>query len=141
MDDVTSNINITCDMLIQIIRNLILLTNVSSNISPEAVNSLLNDSNATNSKSTLSNNSSGSDNISLSSYANYNLNLFHPLYLNHNLNQYKTPSSKPKKHSITSSELNNDDDSLVTLTNNNHPLTPTNNVINNHDNKYVAKEK
>ena len=43
MDDATSNLNTTCDMLIQIIRHLILLSNVSTNISADAVNSLLRD--------------------------------------------------------------------------------------------------
>jgi hypothetical protein len=41
IDEMTSSINLTCDMVTQIVKNLMLLSNVSTNIGPDAVNELL----------------------------------------------------------------------------------------------------
>jgi hypothetical protein len=122
MDDITSNINITCDMLIAIVRNLIILTNTSSNISPEAVKALLDDAArsttttptttaasataaATNQDATVHSSSSsspspqtGSTSLLLDNINQYHYHLYHPLYMNNQLNQYKIGT---KGHSTT----------------------------------------
>ncbi|CAF0867224.1 unnamed protein product [Brachionus calyciflorus] len=82
LDEMSSNINVTCDMLAQIVRNLIVLSNTSTNISPEAVKSLLNETEAKTKEST-------DINYDLDQYKYH---LYHPLYLNQQLNQYKTKS-------------------------------------------------
>lgn len=85
MDDITSNINITCDMLIQIIRNLVVLSNTSSNISPAAVSSLLEETSNNTLPSMLSN--------SFDDLSKYQYHLYHPLHNNSQLNQFKMQSS------------------------------------------------
>ena len=93
MDDITSNINITCDMLIQIIRNLIILSNTSSNISSAAVNSLLNSVPAPSSSSNSSSTETtlvtdiGSKGTLMDQFQSINLN--NPLYTNSQLNHYR----------------------------------------------------
>lgn len=79
MDDVSSNINITCDMLVQIIRNLILLSNTSTNVGPEALKSLLASNDAAKSPDSLK-----------SDLEQYKFHLYHPMYLNNQLSQYNT---------------------------------------------------
>ena len=100
MDDITSNINITCDMLIQIIRNLVVLSNTSSNISPAAVSSLLEETSNNTLPSMLSN--------SFDDLSKYQYHLYHPLHNNSQLNQFKMQSSLSENISnpnISSSEI------------------------------------
>ena len=91
MDDITSNINITCDMLIQIIRNLIILSNTSSNISSAAVNSLLNavpsSSSQSSSAETTIITDIGSKATLMDQFQSINLN--NPLYTNSQLNHFR----------------------------------------------------
>jgi len=93
MDDITSNINITCDMLIQIIRNLIILSNTSSNISSAAVNSLLNSvppastSSRSSSVETAIVTDIGSKATLMDQFQSINLN--NPLYTNSQLNHFR----------------------------------------------------
>ena len=91
MDDITSNINITCDMLIQIIRNLIILSNTSSNISSAAVNSLLNavpsSSSQSSSAETTIITDIGSKATLIDQFQSINLN--NPLYTNSQLNHFR----------------------------------------------------
>lgn len=87
MDDITSNINITCDMLIQIIRNLVVLSNTSSNIGPAAVTSLLEEA----ASNPLTN--------SFDDLSKYQYHLYHPLHTNSQLSQFKSStkqSTSPK---------------------------------------------
>ena len=88
MDEITSNINITCDMLNQIIRNLIVLSNTSSNISPATVASLLEEAQS-NSSSTIQNR------LIDFPFENqdHNYHLYHPLHSNNQLNQYRRKST------------------------------------------------
>ncbi len=88
MNECTSNINITCDMLIQIIRNLIILSNISTNISTAAVSSLLNEPNRTNNGASSS--SAGDDRSKYFNLSSEQYHLYHPLYSNNQLNHYKT---------------------------------------------------
>lgn len=98
MDDITSNINITCDMLIQIIRNLVVLSNTSSNISPAAVSSLLEEASNNPLPSILTD--------SFDDLSKYQYHLYHPLHTNSQLTQFKKnqtsssalPSSNSKKN-------------------------------------------
>lgn len=92
LDEMSSNINVTCDMLVQIVRNLVVLSNTSSNISTEAVKSLLNE--------TETNKSRDSSDISID-LDQYKYHLYHPLYLNQQLNQYKVKNS-PMSSSLSS---------------------------------------
>ena len=66
-------------MLVQIVRNLVILSNTSSNVSLDAVKSLL-DETETNKKREKSDISLDLD--------QYKYHLYHPLYLNQHLNQY-----------------------------------------------------
>ena len=101
MDDITSNINITCDMLITIIRNLIVLSNTSSNISPNALSYLLQE--ATSSPTSTVMPYSSFDNIS-----QYQYHLYHPLYSNNKLNRYQTRSTdSPSKPTSTDTSNSN----------------------------------
>lgn len=90
MDECTSNINITCDMLIQIIRNLIILSNISTNISTAAVSSLLNEPNPAANGATSSTHSNGDDRSKYFNLSSEQYHLYHPLYSNNQLNHYKT---------------------------------------------------
>ena len=91
MDEITSNINITCDMVIQIIRNVIVLSNTSSNVSQSALVSLLEDANLNRSPQATSN-SKPSDLI-VDNLSQYRYHLYHPLHSNTQLNQYRRNSS------------------------------------------------
>jgi hypothetical protein len=96
MDDITSNINITCDMLIQIIRNLIILSNTSSNISSAAVTSLLNNlpppPHSTSSSHSSAETAIVTDSMTpKSSLTNQfqTINLDNPIYTNDQLNHFR----------------------------------------------------
>lgn len=91
MDEITSNINITCDMVIQIIRNVIVLSNTSTNVSQSALVSLLEDANLNRSPQATSN-SKPSDLI-VDNLSQYRYHLYHPLHSNTQLNQYRRNSS------------------------------------------------
>lgn len=95
LDELSSNINITCDMLVQIVRNLVILSNTSSNVSAEAVKSLLVENESSNKidKTDIS--------IDLDQYKYH---LYHPLYLNQNLNQYSTKSIPLDHPSVSTSK-------------------------------------
>ena len=91
MDDITSNIHIKCDMLIQIIRNLIILSNTSSNISPAAVTSLLNAvpssvSSHSSAETTIINDASLKATV-MDQFHSINLN--NPLYTDSQLNHFR----------------------------------------------------
>lgn len=70
-------------MLVQIVRNLVILSNTSSNVSVDAVKSLL--------EETEANKKSDKSDISLD-LDQYKYHLYHPLYLNQHLNQYTSKS-------------------------------------------------
>ena len=89
MDDITSNINITCDMVIQIIRNLVVLSNTSSNISPAAVSTLLEEASNNATESILISNA-------IDDLSKYQYHLYHPLHSNNQLNQLKKNSINEK---------------------------------------------
>jgi hypothetical protein len=109
MDDINSNINITCDMLVHIIKNLIVLSNTSTNVSSDAIRSLLSDlsfdqqSTASSSNQPPSTTSSSgtvkSGNTTHSGFRSIldetDFHLYHPLYLNNQLNHYKSGTSTP----------------------------------------------
>jgi hypothetical protein len=112
MDEITSNINITCDMLIAIVRNLIILTNTSSNISPEAVKALLEDASSSTAQAAAtvapsngaqapSSTQTGSS-LLLDNINQYHYHLYHPLYTNSQLNQYKIGAKGQPSTSETS---------------------------------------
>jgi hypothetical protein len=122
MDDISSNINITCDMLVHIIKNLIVLSNTSTNVSSDAIKSLLSEisldhqhSSSSTSTTTLTNSSNAaSRNANNSNYGfksildETDLHLYHPLYLNNQLNQYNkinNPTSTPMMATPTSSDV------------------------------------
>ena len=96
MDDITSNINITCDMVIQIIRNLVVLSNTSTNISPAAVSSLLEE--ATNNPLPSILNSDFDD------LSKYQYHLYHPLNTNNQLTQFKKNQPTLTNNSKASNE-------------------------------------
>ena len=133
MDDITSNINITCDMLIQIIRNLIILSNTSTNISSAAVTSLLN--------SVPPSTSSSADTAIIHDLASRNstlmdqcqsINLNNPLYTNSQLNHYRLRN----KSSTSFDTMSVYEQSFATNTNNpsdaesNHPNSTSSNSHN-----------
>lgn len=89
MDEITSNINITCDMVIQIIRNVIVLSNTSSNVSPAALASLLEESNLNQSQA----NSTKSTELLVDNLSQYRYHLHHPLNTNSQLNKYRRNST------------------------------------------------
>lgn len=82
-------------MLVQIVRNLVILSNTSSNVSAEAVKSLLVENESSNKidKTDIS--------IDLDQYKYH---LYHPLYLNQNLNQYSTKSIPLDHPSVSTSK-------------------------------------
>ena len=99
MDDITSSMNVTCDMVTQIIRNVIVLSNTSSNVSPGALASLLEDANQLNisqSSSTLGGSSNRSpDHHMIDALTNFQ-HLHHPMHNNNKLNrqyQYRRNST------------------------------------------------
>ncbi|RNA27201.1 pleckstrin homology domain-containing family A member 8 [Brachionus plicatilis] len=98
LDELSSNINITCDMLVQIVRNLVILSNTSSNVSAEAVKSLLNETQESKSKDKAD--------ISID-LDQYKYHLYHPLYLNQHLNQYNTQNFSTEASSSTPSKAQN----------------------------------
>jgi len=77
-------------MVIQIIRNLVVLSNTSSNISPAAVSTLLEE--VTNNPAASTLNSNAIDDLS-----KYQYHLYHPLHSNNQLNQFKKNSSLNSK--------------------------------------------
>jgi hypothetical protein len=90
MDDITSSMNITCDMVIQIIRNLIVLSNTSSNVSPGALASLLEDANQLNISQSSSNlggslSANRSPEHIVDNLTQYHL--YHPMHTNNLLTQ------------------------------------------------------
>ena len=99
MDDITSNISITCDMLVTIVRNLIVLSNTSTNVSSDAIKSLLNDLTPNNSPNTYNNNDNSNSNAASNHFGfksivdETDLHLYHPLYLNQQLNHYNKSNS------------------------------------------------
>jgi hypothetical protein len=101
-------------MLLQIIKNLIVLSNTSTNIGQEGVKLLLSELSLASNNNTNAVFSTTNSNINLSSNSKTNnnknpnrtsfktivdesdLHLYHPLYLNNELNQYaNTELSKP----------------------------------------------
>lgn len=97
LDDVSSNINMTCDMLMQIIRNLILVSNTSTNVGPEALKSLLAAASMDSTSSTSGHGGGGSPKTPKSAsdslktdLEQYKYHLYHPMYLNNQLSQYNT---------------------------------------------------
>lgn len=90
MDEITANINITCDMVIQIIRNVVVLSNTSSNVSTSALASLLEESNLNQSTSSTSS-LKGPDFLG-DSLSQYRYHLHHPLNNNKQLNKYRRSS-------------------------------------------------
>lgn len=96
MDDITSNINITCDMVIQIIRNVIVLSNTSSNVSQSALASLLEEANLNRSPQSTS---KPSDFI-VDNLSQYRYHLYHPLHSNNQLNQYRRNSTNETQNTL-----------------------------------------
>ena len=90
MDEITSNINITCDMVIQIVRNCVVLSNTSTNVSTSALASLLEESNLNHSTSSTS--SLKSPDFLGDSLSQYRYHLHHPLHTNSQLNKYRRSS-------------------------------------------------
>ena len=84
-------------MLISIIRNVIVLSNTSTNVGPAAISAILNESTPPNSVSS-----------SFMDAANqqYLYHLNHPLYSNNQLTQYKKNS--PKNEDSSSQSVNNE---------------------------------
>lgn len=110
MDELSSNLNITCDMLVTIIKNLIILSNTSTNVSSDAVQSLLKDLSLghqyhdslsnylpNNSKSSNIQSTAATDNVPQTSKTvdESDLHLYHPMYSNQQLNQYKKTNKTP----------------------------------------------
>ena len=110
MDDLSSNLNITCDMLVTIIKNLIVLSNTSTNVSSDGLKFLLNDLGNLTTTTTTNKNTSITTSTTSSNHNNTNtskltnsgfktvidesdFHLYHPLYLNSQLSQYS--NNKP----------------------------------------------
>lgn len=85
-------------MLVQIVRNLVILSNTSSNVSAEAVKSLLNETQESKNKDKAD--------ISID-LDQYKYHLYHPLYLNQHLNQYNTQNFSTEASSSTPSKAQN----------------------------------
>ncbi len=111
MDDITSSMNITCDMVIQIVRNLIVLSNTSSNVSPGALASLLEDANQLNISQSSSNlgsslNSNRSPDHVVDNLIQYHL--YHPMYTNNQLHRETRRNSTSDAFDFSQSNSNNE---------------------------------
>lgn len=78
-------------MLVQIIRNVIVLSNTSTNVGPEALKSLLNEANTK-----LVAGTAATSGVSHLEQHHHKYHLYHPMYMNNQLTHYNTKSpTKP----------------------------------------------